>query len=131
MQIRTHICFLRFASQLQRLNVLHVTETAIKNARTGARLVTWRLEPYDLLTPYSEACPQMHDDNENTWSCGISERKSNGLVTEVSMGCRQTKQCQREWRANFICTNCFRSVGEELTSLVMFKNLVSLIIEPK
>ena len=52
-------------------------------------------------------CPQMHDDNENTWSCGISERKSNGAVTEVWMGCQQTKNCQREWRANFICTNCF------------------------
>ena len=44
-----------------------------------------------------KTCPQMNDESENTWSCGISERKRDGYVSWVQMGCRQTKQCQREW----------------------------------
>lgn len=51
-------------------------------------------------------CPKMNDESENTWSCGVQERTRDGIVSWISMGCRQTKQCQREWRANFICTNC-------------------------
>ena len=36
-------------------------------------------------------CPKMNDESENTWSCGISEKKYYGNINEIRMGCMQTK----------------------------------------
>ena len=36
-------------------------------------------------------CPKMNDESENTWSCGISEKKYYGTINEIRMGCMQTK----------------------------------------